>query len=265
MHNKASNIGCWGDSGRYPLFYEVAKLSIDYFEHVQSCHEFNDGSLLAAAFHVQRDLGLDWYSNITNLMTSFKPKNPPTYHKKLRPSIAVAEAMRSQFVSHWTTAKSQSPKLEFYHEAKKFFELEPYLNAVQNYSHRASVTRFRISAHNLYVERGRYVKPLKIPREARVCSYCLMTLGQKIIEDEKHVLYYCPLYKIFRADTLTTDQGTVMNIPDLFASPDEPNETHSKLTTLGAYIHKILETNLYFTNYYCSQDCHTNTGVCAIL
>ena len=92
-----------------------------------------------------------------------------------------------------------------------------------------------------------------------------MTLGTKSIEDEKHVLYYCPLYKTFRTYSLTTDQRTVMNISDLFDSPDASCEAHSKLTTLGAYIHKILETNLNFTNYYCSQDCHTNTGACAIL
>ena len=59
VHQKASNVGSWGDSGRYPLFFEAIKLSIDYFKRVQNCFDNSDGSLLAASFRVQRDLGLD--------------------------------------------------------------------------------------------------------------------------------------------------------------------------------------------------------------
>ena len=60
MHSKASNAGCWGDSGRYPLFFEASKLAVDYFERVQECYNNSDNSLLAAAFSEQKDLGLDW-------------------------------------------------------------------------------------------------------------------------------------------------------------------------------------------------------------
>ena len=47
VHYKASNIGCWGDSGRYPLSIEALKLSTDYFFRVENS---NKNTLLHEAF-----------------------------------------------------------------------------------------------------------------------------------------------------------------------------------------------------------------------
>ena len=34
VHYKASNIGCWGDTGRHPLGFDALKLCVDYYERV---------------------------------------------------------------------------------------------------------------------------------------------------------------------------------------------------------------------------------------
>lgn len=265
VHSKASNIGCWGDSGRYPLFYEATKLSIDYFEHVQDCFEQSDGSLLAAAFSVQKDLGLDWYTNISNVITtgSQSDKNiknflPP---KKIRLSSSIADCMRQKFIKYWELAKNASPKLEFYNEIKTKFETEQYLYNIKNSSHRASVTRFRISAHNLYIERGRYKTPI-VPRESRWCIYCHMKTGQYHIEDELHTLLYCPLYLAIKSRAPFTDLKDISNISDLFMDSEKKSR---KFMLVGELIHRILELNQHFTTYYCSQDFHNNTGGCVII
>ena len=54
------------------------------------------------------------------------------------------------------------------------------------------MTKLRISAHQLYVETGRYCNP-SIPRENRFCFY-----SKNFVEDEKHFLLDCPLYKHVR-------------------------------------------------------------------
>ena len=109
-----------------------------------------------------------------------------------RPSIIVSQNIKSTFINHWKFDIANSPKLEFYCKLKSEFALEPYLSHIENPSHRSSVTRFRISAHDLYVERGRYERPL-VPRESRWCTFCYIHYDTKCIEDETHALTTCPL------------------------------------------------------------------------
>ena len=72
----------------------------------------------------------------------------------------------------------------------------------------------RISAHNLYIERGRYERPY-IPREGRWCAYCFMTNSTTALEDEEHVLLHCPLYSNIRSKLLPPDQNiTSLKISD---------------------------------------------------
>jgi hypothetical protein len=54
---------------------------------------------------------------------------------------------------------------------------------------RSLITKIRISAHQLAIETGRYMKhPLPVPE--RFCKNC-----KNKVEDEKHFILYCPLYK----------------------------------------------------------------------
>ena len=164
----------YGVTGRYPLFFEATKLAIDYFEHVQDCFEMSDNNLLAAAFSEQKELDLPWYANLSKLI------NKHSYSKtsKSRCSTSTAESIRQEFVKHWSSSKSLSPKLEFYDKIKIKFEPEQYLNTIKNSSYRQSLTRYRISCHNLFIERGRYENPL-VPREDRWCLPCYTNSGLK--------------------------------------------------------------------------------------
>lgn len=49
-----------------------------------------------------------------------------------------------------------------------------------------------ISCHQLSIETGRYNRPQKIPLEARLCPFCK---DRQLVEDEKHFLLDCTLYK----------------------------------------------------------------------
>ncbi len=46
------------------------------------------------------------------------------------------------------------------------------------------LTKIRISAHDLLIERGRYFRP-KLPRAQRLCSTC------NEVEDEEHFVLFC--------------------------------------------------------------------------
>ena len=111
------------------------------------------------------------------------PGTRPNTSAKL--STQTTHIMREEFVEIWKQAKSDSPKLEFYHKIKTEFGPGPEQNltSVRDPEARKSLTRLRISAHNLFVE-----------RDERTCVYCSAYFGSKEIEDELHVLVKCPLY-----------------------------------------------------------------------
>ena len=73
------------------------------------------------------------------------------------------------------------------------------------------MTRLRISAHDLEIERGRY---FNIPRPDRICKWCLASKNDKITESEKHFLFDCDLYLEYR-NKLLKDLKNLINRNEL--------------------------------------------------
>ena len=89
---------------------------------------------------------------------------------------------------------NQRNKLRSYRIFKKQYELENYLISIKNIKHRITLTRLRISDHNLMIEKGRHTKPYTTP-EKRICPTC-----KNDVEDEFHFIIKCPTYKKERED-----------------------------------------------------------------
>jgi GTPase SAR1 family protein len=70
---------------------------------------------------------------------------------------------------------------------KDFFEFEDHLILISNEATRKTLTRFRLSSHNLEVEQGRLNG---IDRQNRLCKLCY----QNVIESEYHFLLCCNKY-----------------------------------------------------------------------
>ena len=99
--------------------------------------------------------------------------------------------IRDQFMQHWCSHINNTPKLEYYSMFKTTFGFEKYLECIMNDKFRKSLTSFRVSAHNLEIERGRYYN---IPRNLRTCKLCNM----QAVESEFHFLLTCPAYTQLR-------------------------------------------------------------------
>ena len=255
VHSKASNIGCWGESGRYPLFYEACKLAIDFYSRVEN----SDNELLSAAFHEQVILELPWYKNMSKLLDKHK-LSVDNGSRNTKLSTHITHQMREEFIEIWKAAKASSSKLEFYNLIKNDFVPEKYLSRVTIPDARKSLTRLRTSCHNLYIERGRYETPL-VPREDRWCVYCFYSTGLKHVEDENHVLTYCPLYSPIR----TKFQFHPDDVNKLAGLLSDSNLPPDKITCIARAVHAILSTNESYTAYYKSPDFHSNVGDCVLM
>ena len=157
-----------------------------------------------------KSLNNDWYKYINFLIGKYFPndeiqkyawsyKTPDlksTKNNKLsqhRLKKTLQEKMKQNFIDKWLRDIIECNKLEFYSDIKSEFKIEPYLNLVENRSHKNTLTRQRIRVHSLHIEIGpykRFDKSLKAytntPRGQRKYPICTDD-----IEDEYHFLFKC--------------------------------------------------------------------------
>ena len=113
------------------------------------------------------------------------------------------------------TVTINESKIEFLREYKRNFKFESYIDNL-NFDNRKIVSRFRLSNHNLPIERLRYDN---ISREERLCGIC----DQNLLGNENHYMIWCQNYQL-------------MKIREKFLS--KVSKINPKITQLG-------ENNIY--------------------
>ena len=109
----------------------------------------------------------------------------------------ITKILKYRFIKFWrrtvcssirnTNAQGGGNKLRLYRHFKKSFKLEGYLTNIKNHLHRKAFCQFRIRAHSLMCEIGRYCN---IPYEQRLCCLCEMNK----VESEHHFIFECSYY-----------------------------------------------------------------------
>jgi hypothetical protein len=142
----------------------------------------------------------------------------------LKPNI------ESRYVNYWLKIiTNENCKLRTYSKFKNSYNLEPYLTQMDS-KNRKILTRFRISNHNLAIEKGRYTIP-KTPLNKKKCKNC----NNKSIEDEEHFLLICPKYDLIR--------NTFLNKIKI---PTKYETTSLKFTFLFSNIDPLITTELTY-------------------
>ena len=95
----------------------------------------------------------------------------------------------------WSGSIHESNRLEMYTLYKNELSFEKYLDIIQSSKYKLALTKFRLSSHDLMIEKGRH---MNIPRIDRKCAQCNMNA----IEDEYHFLLVCQKYKHLRRQYL---------------------------------------------------------------
>ena len=205
VHKKATNAAVLGELGRFPLYVKVFKHVVKYWHRLAGMPE---NSILRAAANESKNLYLShqpsWIGGIEALLASSdlgKYFNEPSTISGNNLAECVSKRAKDEFIEYWKgqidpTRNSKMPgkisqgnggKLRTYKCFKNIFGLEKYLINVKNSASRASMTRFRISAHELMIEKGRY---LGLNVNDRQCPVC-----KSDIEDEIHFFANCTHYQ----------------------------------------------------------------------
>ena len=196
VNRKASNTASRGELGRFPLLIPILKRTLSYIINI---YKLPDTSIAKLAFISSKELYLNgkesFYSNIINFLKNHFPTltGPVDLENFITNTTikVIVETIQNNYISEWRKQIENSSKLSFYNKFKKEYKLESYLDIIKDPSKRKIYTKFRISNHRLLIEYGRYQK---IPREERVCTYCI----NGSVEDEFHFAFECHKYENLR-------------------------------------------------------------------
>ena len=124
------------------------------------------------------------------------------------------------YKADWSNKARSSIKLRTYIKFKFNHSLEEYLCYIPDTRWIKTLSRLKMSSHMLEIERGRHVKPQKIPPEQRTCQRC--TLNS--VDDKIHFSITCSYFTTQRTslfaeskllnsefDSLSNDDNYIMS------------------------------------------------------
>ena len=191
---KSTNLdGLYGELGRYPLSVSRKIIMIKYWIKIM---QTNNPILLNIYALLKNDAdnnitynGMNWAHHVKSIFDKIgmsyvwnNQLNNNTPNVKL-----IIQRILDIYKQSWYTNINNSNKLDYYSKYKHSFVHEKYINCIFDNKFRISLTKFRLSSHDLAIETGRYTN---IPRDQRICLQCNMNM----VESEYHFLLVCPKY-----------------------------------------------------------------------
>ena len=188
---KTSKWAILSETGRIPLCVKVMINMVKYWFHLST----SPNPILKAA--LQTNMGLSvrgvksWFNmlnrimgflNIDHILYTSDTREIELKLRKLKYNV------KSKYLDYWkqelNTIKASQGKVSFYSQYQNGLKLADYLSFGQlppNF--RIALTRFRMGAHRLPIETGRYSN---LEREDQICPLCCKGIG-----DEKHYIIDC--------------------------------------------------------------------------
>ena len=120
--------------------------------------------------------------------------------------LSFKESIVRIFTQQWRKDIESSSKLRTYALVKKYFCGEPYILHIRGNHLITAMARYRMSSHDLNIERGRFNNPIT-PKNQRICTRCQLNE----IDDEIHLLLHCCAMKNER-EILYDSVAAIINI-----------------------------------------------------
>ena len=155
--------------------------------------------------------------------------------------------LKEQYVNFWNKTKNGNSRLSFYNTVTDNYCLQTYLNECKVPKHRVALSRLRLSAHDLEIERGRYSNLAPNDRTCRLCQ---------AKEDELHFLDHCPLYENLRPKFLA-DINQKLSMSNKYTSPSSLMSLDHGQRELAKFVFECFEIR---KQYICCSRQNTNAS-----
>ena len=99
--------------------------------------------------------------------------------QRLIPFNLIKQRLLDTYKQSWYSTINIFNRFEKYARCKHEFEMEKYLDFIKEKKLKFALTQFRLSSHNLAVERGRFEN---ISRNEKICILC----NSNLVENENH-------------------------------------------------------------------------------
>ncbi len=175
--SRATNAAVKGELGVFPLAIKMCIHALKFLNRLQS---MESDSLVSMSFNDVLALDLPWYKSCCNILKIATPGiQLPVVIDKLKGLYGcIKNKLQDIYVKTWTDIINRKPtspgngnKLRIYNKFKSDFVMEHYLRCIMDKHTRSELCKLRISAHNLMVERLRYM-PNKPDVDKRFCKFC---------------------------------------------------------------------------------------------
>ena len=210
VRKQTTNLGVLLELGKHTLDMDCIKFGIKNWERIKKGIANN---ILLDSYSDASKEGLPWLigvkehieiNNLGYLFANVYPNRHPFIYKKVY-DVIVTKFHQDAL----STISNPEHKLRTYALFKVVIGREDYLKEIKNVEIRKQLTKFRISDHNLMIEKGRH---RGIDKCLRFCPFC-----PNQVEDEIHFLVNCPAYNSLRKsliDSLVDGNTNLHEIPD---------------------------------------------------
>lgn len=188
VNKYTSNCGSRAELGVYPIMFHIFKHTINYLKHIPD----SDNGILKAALENDKSLKSNSiFNSVSDILQFLNTKNTSAGISLTSPEKDIMNSLEVNYQKSFFTFinidkrdnPNQKNKLRTYRTFKTQYVYEDYLNIINNRSILSKFARFRLSNHDLYIEKGRH---LGIDANRRLCPF---DCGK--IEDEFHFFSEC--------------------------------------------------------------------------
>ena len=161
VNKHTSNLAVLSETGRFPMYFSIILSIVKYLHRLENTSNIS----LKKAYSLSKtshNKGIQtWYTSAIYILELLKVNITSCRNLSENQLVCMikkylVKGFKTFWYKEWEQ-KSSDGKLDTYFSVKKEFNTEPYLK-LEKFHIRKAICKLRLSAHNLVIEAGRYVK-----------------------------------------------------------------------------------------------------------